>query len=461
VTVRVANAAGFWGDDISAPRRLVENATVDFLTLEYLAELTMSILAHLKSKDSMAGFATDIVPVMRDIAPALATQTQLRVVTNAGGMNPHSCAAAVSQILATAGMGQDLVAVVSGDDLLPRLAQLQWEGHPFSNLETGQGLRELGRPIASANAYLGGAAIAEALDGGARIVITGRVADASLTVGPLVHRYGWSWNNWDSLAAATVAGHVIECGAQATGGYSDRWRELNYVDIGYPIAEVDSDGTTVITKPVGSGGIVDRRSIAEQLLYEIGDPAAYYTPDTIADFSQIALDEVGQDRVRLTGARGKPAPDSLKVSLAYQAGFTSTAQLLVVGQHAVEKAKYVGELVLKRLATIGVTFEKSNIEFLGAMNAARSSEPDGPVSEIVLRVSVSDSNRASVERFTYEIAPLITNGPNGIAGYAAGRPAVRPVLAYWPTLVPKSCVIPNVEIRPANEWITNEWITRH
>jgi hypothetical protein len=376
------------------------------------------------------------------------------VVTNAGGMNPHACAAAVSQILKKAALGDEVIAVVSGDDLLPRLEELQSKGCQLSNMETGQPLHELNKPVVSANAYLGARPITESLAGGARIVITGRVADASLTVGPFVYRYGCAWDNWDLLATATVAGHLIECGAQATGGYSDRWRDLDYVDIGYPIAEFDADGRVIITKPTGSGGIVDRRSITEQLLYEIGDPAAYYTPDVVADFSQVEVRELGEDRVQIMGARGMPAPETLKVSLAYQAGFTATAQLLIVGEHAVEKGLHIGELVFKRLAKIGVTFEQTNIECLGGASSLASKPAEIEPCEIMLRLSVRDSNRAPVERFTYEIAPLITNGPNGIAGYASGRPAVRPVLAYWPTFIPKSCVTSKVEIRSANEWIS-------
>ena len=461
VTLRIANAAGFWGDDISAPRRLVETSTIDYLTLEYLAELTMSILAHLKSKDPHAGFATDVLTVMRDILPALHRQPQLRVVTNAGGMNPGSCATAVSQILVDAGLGKEPVAVVRGDDLLPHLVQLQATGCSFTNLDTGKPLRDLGKPVVSANAYLGASSIVEALEGDARLVITGRVADASLTVGPLVHRYGWRWDQWDKLGAATVVGHLIECGAQVTGGYSDRWRELDYVDIGYPIAEVEADGSAIITKPVGSGGIVDRRSVAEQLLYEIGNPAEYYTPDVIADFRQVEVEETEQDRVRVRGATGKPAPDSFKVSLAYQGGYTATAQLLVVGPDAADKGRFVAELILKRLAKIGISFQQSHVECLGAGRdsshrtqsriQARAGREDQY--EVVLRLTVRDSNRAAVERFTQEIAPLITNGPSGITGYASGRPAVRPVLAYWPTLVPKSLVKSVVEIGEANTWV--------
>lgn len=486
MTLRIANAAGFWGDDIDAPRRLVESANVDYLTLEYLAELTMSILAHQRSKDPRAGFASDVLTALRDVIPALKRQSNFRIVTNAGGVNPVACAGSLSAILVEAGLGDEKIAVVTGDDLLTRLVELQAEGCDFANLDSGQSLRELQTPVVVANAYLGAESIAIALSDGARIVVTGRVADASLTVGPVVHQYGWDWDDWNRLAAATVAGHLIECGAQVTGGYSDRWREINLVNIGYPIAEIQADGTTVITKPAGSGGIVDRRSVVEQLVYEIGDPAAYYTPDVIADFTSVEVAELEKDHVRVWGATGRAASETYKVSLAYQSGYMSSGQLLIRGPDAFEKARFVGELILARLRNVGVDFQQTNIECLGAgdgiprgskaqvmrdplwmdvrkavarmVEVMKQADPEGAgvadAEEIVLRVTVRDPNRAAVERFSRDIAPLITNGPSGLAGYASGRPAVRPVLAYWPTLVPKSAVSAKVEIQSAKNWLS-------
>ncbi len=479
MTIRIANAAGFWGDDPDAPRRLLANAEVDYLTLEYLAELTMSILAHHRAKDSQAGFATDLLVTLRDIIPALQRQRRLRIVTNAGGVNPTACAKAVSRLLVDAGLPNERVAVVSGDDLLPRLAELQADCE-FNNLDTGKPLSTLETPPASANAYLGAKPIADGLAAGARIVITGRVADASLTLGPAMHEFGWRWDDWDRLAAATVAGHLIECGAQVTGGYSNRWQEIDLVDIGYPIAEIEPDGTTVITKPLASGGVVDRQTVVEQLVYEIGDPAAYLTPDVIADFTTVEVAEIARDRVVVRGATGKPATDTFKVSLAYPAGHTASAMLLVRGAAADRKARYTGALVLERLRRRGVTFQRTNLECLGSGDGVPCLDPPSSetfganrpgssddqvgvprkllenecagVRETVLRLTVQDPRREAVERFTKEIATLITSGPSGLAGYAAGRPAVRPVLAYWPALVPKSMVQPLVEVRSAADW---------
>ena len=252
--IRIGNGAGFLGDNLDAPRLLVESARLDYLTLEYLAEFTLSILARLREKDPTAGYAADFLDVLSSLGPSLAAQPQLKVITNAGGMNPLSCARAAGRLLVAAGRGSDLVASIFGDDLLPRLTALQAAGCRFINLDTGQPLAELTQPIVSANAYLGAQQIAAGLAAGARIVITGRVADASLTVGPAVHEFGWNWQDWDKLAAASVAGHVIECGAQATGGFYPHWSELDLTHVGYPIAELNNDGSWMLTKPAGSGG---------------------------------------------------------------------------------------------------------------------------------------------------------------------------------------------------------------
>jgi hypothetical protein len=454
VTLKIANGAGFLGDDIDAPRRLVEAAEVDYLTLEYLAELTMSILARSREKNADAGFAKDFLDVVQSLTAALRQQQTLRVVTNAGGVNPLACARRVSQILAQAGLPETKVGVVAGDDLLPRLDELRSAGCDFRHADNGAPLSELTGRIVSANAYLGAAAICQALTEEARIVITGRVADASLTVGPAIHEFGWDWTDWDRLAAGSVAGHLIECGAQVTGGYSTRWKEHALTSMGYPIAELEDDGTTVITKPAGSGGCVNRRTVTEQLVYEIGDPQNYITPDVVVDFTSLQVRKLGENRVEVRAATGKPAPDRYKVSLAYQAGYFSSCELLVFGSDCIDKARCCAQLVFDRLRNIGIELAQTNVELLGTGDAypieqrVRIAPP-----EVVLRLTVADPRRDAVERFTKEIAPLITNGPAGLAGYASGRSSVRPVFAYWPTLAPKDLVEPQVEVRSAKEWL--------
>lgn len=452
--LRIANAAGFLGDNLDAPRRLVESAEVDFLTLEHLAELTMSILARLREKDPQAGYATDFVEIVRDLTPALHAQSQLKIVTNSGGMNPPACAKAVAGVLTEKGLGGLPIGVVTGDDLLSRLAELQAEGCEFVNLETGQPLADAGLAVVSANAYLGAQPIQQALAGDARLVITGRVADASLTLGPTMHKFGWRWDDWNKLAAASVAGHLIECGAQVTGGYSVDWQKYRLADVGYPIAELGESGDCVITKPAGSGGAVNRTTVVEQLIYEIGDPSHYLTPDVDCDFTTVNVREIGPDRVAVSGASGNPATDSYKVSLAYRDGFMASGQLLVYGVDCREKAQACGEMILERVRAAGFELARTNIELMGVGAGVpgawfwRKYQPPG---ELVLRVTVHDPRREAVERFTREIAPLITSGPAGLAGYATGRPQVRPVYSYWPTLVPKSLVQPKVEVRPAKE----------
>jgi hypothetical protein len=451
--IRIGNGAGFWGDNLDAPRRLVESAELDYLTLEYLAELTLSILARLKEKDPTAGYAHDILPVMRSLVPAIKAQSKLKIVTNAGGMNPAYCAKAVAAILAEAGLGDVTIGVVSGDDLMPRIAELQQSGCKFENLDDGRPLADLKQPIVSANAYLGAKPIAEALAAGARIVITGRVADASLTVGPAMHEFGWAWDDWNKLAAASVAGHLIECGAQATGGYSHDWDGANLAEVGYPIAELEADGTCVITKPARSGGRVDRLTVASQLVYEIGDPKHYLTPDVDCDFTTVTLDDLGNDRVAVRNATGRPAPPNLKVSLAYRDGFMADGRLLVYGNDCVAKASECATIIWRKLEAAGYKYQRKNVELLGTGDGVPGlNPPPTDLREVVLRLAVHDPRREAVERFTREFAPLATSGPAGLAGYTQARGEVRPVFAYWPTLVPRELMPPRVDVRTAKEW---------
>jgi hypothetical protein len=442
----------------------VEGAKVDYLTIEHLAELTMSILARQREKDPQAGYATDFLDILRSIVPALKAQPQLKIIANSGGVNPRACVRACSRILADAGLGDVPIGCVTGDDLLPRLDELRQAGCDFIHLDTAESLSSLLSlapssqplaPVAAANAYLGARPIADALAKGARIVITGRVADASLTVGPAMHRFGWRWDDWDKLAAASVAGHLIECGAQVTGGYSVDWSNYDLADIGYPIAELTDDGSAVITKPPGSGGAVNRRTVVEQLVYEIGDPAHYLTPDVDCDFTTVEVEDLGGDRVAVRGATGGPPPDTLKVSLAFRDGWMASGTLLVYGPDCREKADAAAAIVLQRVKLAGFDLARTHVELLGFGGGVpgawfwRKYQAPG---ELVLRVTAHDGRREAVECFARQFAPLITSGPAGLAGYAAGRPQVRPVFAYWPTLVPKSLVRPVVDVRPAREW---------
>jgi hypothetical protein len=446
--VRIGNGCGFWGDNLDAPIILAERGQLHYLTLEYLAELTMSILALQKQRDPQAGFAGDFLDVLGRLTDILKSQPNLRIITNAGGMNPAACAAKARTILDQAGLTDRTIATVSGDDLMPRLDDLLKEGHSLNNLDTGVSLLEVRSSVVSANAYLGARPIAEALAKGAHIVITGRVADASLTLGPAVHELGWAWEDWDRLCAGTVAGHLIECGAQATGGLWCNWQEVpDLANVGYPLVEMDEDGSFTITKPPFTGGRVNLETITEQLLYEVGDPAAYLTPDVTADFTTVTLDEQPNDAVRVTTARGKPATDSYKVSIAFRDGYASSGTLLVAGPGAADKARKCGAIILDRLKRAGYYFQFTNIEALGAGDCVPGVIKAGrEPPEVMLRVSVRDPRKEAVQRFTKEFAPLVTSGPPGITGYTTGRPPVREVFAYWPALIDKTAVTPEVKL---------------
>jgi hypothetical protein len=444
--VRIGNGCGFWGDNLDAPIALAEQGQLDYLTLEYLAELTMSILALQKQRDAEAGYASDFLDVLDRLTPSLQQQPGLKIITNAGGMNPRACAARACAILDKAGLSDRPVAVVSGDDLLPRIDELLADGNLLANLDTGASLETVRDRLVSANAYLGAQPIVEALERGAAVVITGRVADASLTVGPAVREFGWGWEEWNHLAGATVAGHLIECGAQATGGLWCNWRDVNdLAGIGYPIADIAEDGNFRLTKPPGTGGAVNRETVSEQLLYEVGDPAAYLTPDVVADLTSVTLAEVGPDEVSVSDARGKPATATYKASLAYRDGFMAGGTLVIAGPDAVAKARLAGEALLGRLRRAGTLPQQHLIECLGAGECG-AKPPSAEPPEVVLRVAVRDPNRTVVERFTKEFAPLVTAGPPGVTGYTTGRPPVREVFAYWPALIAKSAVEATVEL---------------
>ncbi len=451
--IRIGNGCGFWGDSVDAPVRLAEAGNLDYLTLEYLAELTMSILALLRQRDPTAGYAHDFVEVLGRLAPQLKKQPGLKIVTNAGGMNPAACAAAAKDTLAKAGITDRTIGVVSGDDLLPRLDDLIASGHPLNHLDTHEPLSTVRQRVVSANAYLGSAPIAEALRQGASIVVTGRVADAALAVGPCIHEFGWPADDWHRLSAGSVAGHLIECGAQATGGLWINADDSTHLEtVGYPFVDISEDGSFTISKPANTGGAVNLETVAEQLLYEVVDPTRYYTPDVVADFTTPTFTQDGPDVVRCVGAKGHPASDSYKVSIAYRDGWTAAGTLVIPGPHAAAKARKSGAILLDRLKQAGHTFEHSHVEVLGAGDcvpgvgwpAPSGSGYEAP--EVILRVAVRDRSRPSVERFTKEFAPLVTSGFAGTTGYTTGRAAVREVFAYWPALIAKSAVPPQVAV---------------
>jgi hypothetical protein len=448
--VRVAAGQGFWGDWLEAPVRQVEGGPVDYLVLDYLAEVTMSILQKQRARDPAAGYARDFVPLMERLLPQLVAKG-VRVVTNAGGVNPRACAEAVVAAARRLGLaGRVRVALVTGDDILPRLDDLLAEGHELRDMDTGRRLAEIRPAVVSANAYLGMAPVVEALARGADVVVTGRVTDTGLTLGPLVHEFGWAPDDWDRIAAGTVAGHILECGAQSSGGNLLKdWRRVRGLENpGFPIADVRPDGSFVVTKHPGTGGVVNVASVTEQLVYEMGDPRNYITPDGIADFTSIRLRQAGRDRVEVSGIRGRPKTEQLKVSIAWSYGWKAVGSLVYSWPEAHDKARAADRILRRRLADLGLEFEQILTEFVGvdATHGRLAGPPPADLAEVQLRVGVRAREKGPVERFTREIAPLVLTGPPSVTGFAGGRPQVQEVVAYWPALIERSAIEPGVRV---------------
>ena len=447
--VRIAAAQGFWGDSLDAPRRQVEGGPVDYVMLDYLAEVTMSILQKQKERDPAMGYARDFIGAIESVADAVIGKG-VKIVANAGGVNPTACAKAVRSVLDARDGGRKVkIGVVAGDDVLPRLDELLSSGHDLANMDTGEQLATIRDRVVSANAYLGSGPIVEALGKGAQIVITGRSTDTALTMAPLRFTYGWKDDDWDKLAAGIIAGHIIECGAQCSGGNClFDWRSIpNLADVGYPIVEGNADGTFVVTKHPNTGGIVSIPSITEQLVYEMGDPRSYITPDVTADFTTIRLEQDGPDRVRVFGIKGRPPTDKLKVSIAYKSGFKAVGTLVYSWPDALEKAQLADRVLRERLDRLGLHFDKILTEFVGVSSThGPLSAGNGEAQEVQLRVGVRSNDKKQVERFTREIAPLVLNGPPSVTGFAGGRPKVEEIVAYWPALIDKRVITPTVEI---------------
>ena len=448
--IRIAAGQGFWGDLPDAPVRQVEGGPIDYLMLDYLAEVTMSIMQKQKARDPKAGYARDFVPLMKQILPAC-VERDIRVTANAGGVNVAGCAAAVGDAARELGLAGKLkIGIVTGDDILDQIDDLLARGIELRNMDTDEPLQSVRDRVQSANVYLGAAPIVEALNHGARVVITGRATDTGLTLAPMIHEFGWASDDWDKLAAGTIAGHIIECGAQCSGGNCQyEWQSIpDLANVGFPIAEASADATFVITKHDGTGGRVNVQSVKEQLVYEMGDPHEYITPDCVADFATIRVADDGTDRVRVFGIKGRPATEFLKVSISYSAGYKAVGTLAYSWPDAYAKAQAADKILRARLERLGLHFDQILTEFVGA-NATHgrlAGEPSRDLAEVQLRVGVRGDDRNAIERFTKEIAPLILTGPPGVTGFAGGRPKVEEIVAYWPALIPKSEIEPSVKV---------------
>jgi hypothetical protein len=441
--IRIANGQGFWGDWLEAPVRLVDQGPIDYLVLDYLAEVTMSILQKQKQEDPNLGYARDFPPLIGRLAPNLKSKG-IKVVANAGGVNPTACARAVLKA------APDLkVAVVHGDDVYARLDEFADKGYEMRDMDTGAPISTIRPRILSANAYIGAFPLAEALATGADVVIAGRSTDTALTLAPMVHEFKWQPDDFDRLAAGTIAGHIIECGAQCSGGNCQvDWTNIpDMADIGYPIIEAEPDGTFSVTKHETAGGRVHSDTVKEQLLYELGDPKRYITPDCIADFTTIRLEDTGPNRVRVSGIEGGMRPPTLKLSISYTNGWKAIGTLVYSWPQAIEKSKAADRIVRARLAALGLHFDEIYTEFFG-LNAchgpAAPPNPDPP--EIQLRIGVRGQDRKAVDRFTRELIPLVLNGPPGATGFGEGRPPVREIVAYWSALIPREEIRTKVEV---------------
>jgi hypothetical protein len=446
-TVRIGCGQGFWGDWLDAPKRLVEAGDLDYLILDYLAEVTMSILAKQKAKNPQLGYGRDLPALLCTFGEKIVAG-KLKVVTNAGGLNPLLCAEACVAQFREKFPQYPLpkIAIVTGDDLMGELPRHLDAGEKFVHLESQKPISTIVSNIKSMNAYIGVESVVEALNQGAQIVLTGRIADPAMCLAPLVSEFGWALDDWNRLACGIVAGHIIECGSQSTGGnYSFAWQQVpNPWDIGYPIVECAEDGSFIVTKPLGSGGLVTEQSVIEQLVYEIADPANYITPDVVVDFTTIKVKTLATDRVQVSGATGKEKPAKLKISGTYHSGFKAEGTLVLVGPQVLKKAAICKEMVAMRLAQKQLNFEELLFENLGNFSCIPGMEDKQlypEPGELLFRVAVRDLDKAKVEQFTREIAPLVLSGPSGITGYAGGKGEVKEVVSFWPCLIDRNKVV--------------------
>ncbi|MFN4112211.1 MAG: acyclic terpene utilization AtuA family protein, partial [Ignavibacteria bacterium] len=418
--------------------------------MDYLAEVTMSILQKQKKKNPELGYARDIPELMKRILP-ICVEKDIKIITNGGGVNPFSCAQEVKKVANALGIKNMKIGVVLGDDILDQVDEFLQSGVDLKNMETGESISIIKDRLLSANVYFGSEPIVEALKLGAQIVITGRTTDTGLTLAPMVYEFGWNYENFDLMAAGTVAGHILECGAQSTGGnFLGDWESVpDMAEIGFPIAEAYPDGNVIITKHENIGGLVSIETVAEQLVYEIGDPKNYITPECIADFTSIKLEQVGKDRVRVYNVKGKPPTKFYKVSAAYFDGYSAVGTLTYSWPKALTKAKAADKILRKRLELLGLQFDEIRTEFLGynACFGPLAKEIDEDlINEVVFRIAVRGKDYNAIERFGREIAPLVLTGPPGVTGFAGGRPKPSEVVAYWPALIPKELIKPKIEI---------------
>jgi len=440
-TISIGNAGGYWGDDPNALERQVFGGRLDYISMDFLAEITMSILQKQRSSEPEAGYARDFLPMLKKVLPKLMADGTT-IITNAGGVNPQACALAISKLAAELGLNPR-IATVHGDDILPDLDRLQKSGIAFDNMEDGSKFAPVASRIQAANIYFGAAPVVEALKWKPNIIVTGRVTDTGITLAPMIYEFGWKLSDWTRLAHGIVAGHIIECGSQSTGGNFTDWEKVESFDeIGYPIVEVSEDGSFVVTKHKGSGGLVSIDTVREQLFYEMGSPTAYLTPDVVADFSSIKLEQAGKDRVRVFGIRGSEPTPLYKVSMAYEDGFKATGSVMICGPNARKKAEAFARIFWKRCPG---PFEETLTEYVGFDSCHRSLVHKTDGNEILLRLGARAKEEKDLKLFGKMIPSLILSGPPGVA-VIGGVPKAQKVMSYWPALMPKTAVQPKIAL---------------
>ncbi len=449
-SIRIASGQGFWGDLPNAPINQVRKGPIDYLVMDYLAEVTMSIMQKQKLRNPDYGYARDFVGVVSEILPDIA-EKGIKVISNAGGVNPEACKEQILEAIEEQGYDDIKVAVIDGDNILDDLDALIEDGHPLNNMETGEPITTVKDELLSANVYFGSRPIVEALNKGADIVVTGRVTDTGLTLAPMIHEFDWSFEDYNKMSAGTIAGHIIECGAQVSGGNFTDWEKVDdFVDIGFPIIEANPDGSFYVTKHEGTGGLISEQTVKEQLLYEIGDPTEYITPDCIADFTTVNLEESGSNRVKVSGIKGQPETDTYKISASYNDGYKLSSTLVYSWPGALKKAKRAGEILKGRADALGLEYEDFRVEYVGVNGCSEQPISDKLLEdeqeEVQMRVSLSGNSKEDLNRFGKEVAPLILTGPSGVTGFAGGRPKASGIVAYWPALLDKAAVSPRVRI---------------
>ena len=439
--IRIGNAGGYWGDDPHALERQVNGGHLDYITMDFLAEITMSIMQKQRSRDTNMGYARDFLPMLEKVLPQL-MKNKTRIITNAGGVNPAACAEAIKQLAAQMGLNPK-IAVVYGDDILESLDALKDKGCKFENMETGQKFDTVQDKISAANVYFGAAPVVRALEMEPDIIITGRVTDTGITVAAMIHEFKWDLTDWDKIASGIVAGHILECGCQSTGGNFTDWHLVESFDnIGYPIAEVNADSTFVITKHEGSGGLVSLDTVREQLFYEMGNPKAYLTPDVVADFSSIKLTADGDNRVLVSNIKGFEPTPLYKVSMAFNDGYKAVGEIAISGPDAKAKAQKFAEIFWNKA---GSDFEETETEYFGADAFHRSLGHSKEGNEVTLRLGARSQDKDKLRTFGKLIPALILSGPPGVC-VLGGVPRTQDVVSYWPALMPKTAIAPKIAV---------------